>query len=173
VVDWLVGRGLSRHDAGAALKVAGGSPFKAMLLAQEAALSRRDAVFNSWRGARIGTTSLLQAAEVIAGGGSVTASQATQPGGAIDALQWIAQWWQEVTRLKLDAGAALMEDSRRSGLLEVSARVDQASVFGAWDSTLALISAFQRGANFNVVLAVEGLLIGQERSAVRVTGQVL
>jgi DNA polymerase-3 subunit delta' len=157
--DWLVQQGLEREMALSCLRVAGGSPFKALAIAEGATLSRREEIFKAWHAAQTGRLSAPLAAEILAGNGA-SAVQAGLPGGIIETLHWIGQWWQEVARLRLDATAAIAEEARRAGLLELARGVDERVIFSAWDSTLALASAFQRGANFNVQLSVEGWLLG-------------
>lgn len=161
---WLMERGLERALALGSLAVAGGSPFRALAVADATAQVRRDDIFKAWSGACTGRVSVPVAAEVLAGG-AASAAQAAQPGGVVDTLHWIALWWQEVARLKLDTSAPLAEAARRPPLLELAGAFDERSVFAAWDSTLALASAFQRGANFNVVLALEGWLLASGRQS--------
>lgn len=162
--DWLIERGLDKELALASLRVAGGSPFRALAVADAAAQARRDDIFKAWCGACTARVSVPVAAEILAGG-AASAAQAAQPGGIVETLHWVALWWQEVARLKLDAVSPLADEARRSSLLELATLFDERCVFGAWDSTLALASAFQRGANFNVVLALEGWLLASGRQS--------
>jgi DNA polymerase III subunit delta' len=109
---WLAGR-VQGHDAALLLRLAQGAPMRALALADETLLARREAAFSGFLAVGQGARDPLAEAQAW-----------SEPGLRI-LLEWLGGWLSDLLRLKADPRAAYLSNpDKREALVALAGRVE-------------------------------------------------
>lgn len=145
VLPWLETRVQGAQKAQRLLKLAGGCPVKACALASGEWQKQREQTFEHWWALVQQRSTLVEAAEALA------------KFPLVDVLEWLAGWYVDLARLKLNPQANVLDEERRQVFQQYTRALPADRLFSQYDQVMELRAAFMRGANFNPQMALEGL----------------
>lgn len=145
VLPWLEAQLDSPQQAARVLALAGGCPVKACGLAVGDWQKQREHTFELWWALLQQRVTLVEVAESLA------------KYSLVDVLEWLAGWYVDLARLRLNETAPLLDEEKRGVLQPYAGKLTPERLFGHYDQLMELRAAFMRGANFNPQMALEGL----------------